>query len=66
MQKGRFYVYSVFILVIGLLSLTTLDWVNEAFFRAGFSYPSPRIPQWSLPGEQFTDGRTPPLRQKGR
>lgn len=54
MQKGRFYGYSILLLVLGLFSLTTLGWLNQAIFQARFSYPAPQIPEWSVPGRQYT------------
>ncbi|MBI4454980.1 MAG: hypothetical protein HY644_03675 [Acidobacteria bacterium] len=54
MGKARFYGYSMVLLLLGLLSLTTIDWVNQAFFKARFSYPAPLIPEWSLPAKEYT------------
>ncbi|MBI4454978.1 MAG: hypothetical protein HY644_03665 [Acidobacteria bacterium] len=64
MRKARFYGYSVVVVLLGLLSLTAIDWVNEAFFKARFSYPAPRIPEWSLPGRQYTREELLPYARK--
>ena len=39
MQKGRFYGYSIVLLLLALLSLTTIEWVNEALFGSQVFLP---------------------------